>query len=437
MAEEVTTELTATQYVILAENQRKKKALADTKSQFGKISEENRNLIKQLEDTQRENYEVTEHLRRELLQKTERIAELDAEVERMREEKESELERFEELAAMREAEHRIKSEAREAELQAQLDQLTAKLAGVQDYQQRQIEIEEDILRLKEENQKLKEKLEQQRSELERYYLELNTKIRKEYEQKMEELKKAAEEEIDERLDASVKRILQQNRRMAEELKIHVQETDMLQQEVRLLEEERNRLTREVVLKSELEEGYAKRGAQQAITIKDAQSKVVTLEHSLQQVIQDFERERQAIQRTTQSQIADSQAESEALRRLVKLKTRELKNIRRLAQEVLLQRSDVETFLLSSLHIARKEVERESLYPPSERSDTGEAGRMDIKDLPWEDRERILRLLFAKINNQASQTYYGNLPQHPLGNEVGEEEEEEELLRGASSSRSAV
>ena len=39
---------------------------------------------------------------------------------------------------------------------------------------------------------------------------------------MEELKKAAEEEIDERLDASVKRILQQNRRMAEELKIHVQ-----------------------------------------------------------------------------------------------------------------------------------------------------------------------------------------------------------------------
>ena len=47
-------------------------------------------------------------------------------------------------------------------------------------------------------------------------------MRKEYEQRMEELKKSAEEEIDERMDASVKRILQQNRRMAEELKIHVQ-----------------------------------------------------------------------------------------------------------------------------------------------------------------------------------------------------------------------
>jgi F0F1-type ATP synthase membrane subunit b/b' len=56
----------------------------------------------------------------------------------------------------------------------------------------------------------------------RYYLELNTKQRKEWEQRLEELKKAAEEEVDERLDASVRRILQQNRRMAEELRIHVQ-----------------------------------------------------------------------------------------------------------------------------------------------------------------------------------------------------------------------
>lgn len=56
----------------------------------------------------------------------------------------------------------------------------------------------------------------------RYYFELNTRMRKEYEQRLEELKKSAEEEVDERLDASVKRILAQNRRMAEELKIHVQ-----------------------------------------------------------------------------------------------------------------------------------------------------------------------------------------------------------------------
>ena len=116
-------------------------------------------------------------------------------------------------------------------------------------------------------------------------------------------------------------------------------------------------------------------------------------------------------------------------------------------KVLLQRSDVETFLLSSLHIVRKEMERGSLMQPQgvggrdahhpsatssapspgpsnteflssqhhQRQGLG-AGSLDIKELPWEDRERILRLLFAKINNQSQQAHFSNLPQHPLGGE---------------------
>lgn len=52
------------------------------------------------------------------------------------------------------------------------------------------------------------------------------------------------------------------------------------------------------------------------------------------------------------QVADHAAEAEALRRLIKLKTKELKHVRALAQEVLLQRSDVEVFLLSSLEQVR-------------------------------------------------------------------------------------
>jgi hypothetical protein len=42
------------------------------------------------------------------------------------------------------------------------------------------------------------------------------------------------------------------------------------------------------------------------------------------------------------------------------------------------------------------------------------GRLDIRELGWADRERVLRLLFAKINNQAQQLHYARLPPHPLG-----------------------
>jgi F0F1-type ATP synthase membrane subunit b/b' len=47
-------------------------------------------------------------------------------------------------------------------------------------------------------------------------------MRKEYEQKLEELKRSQEEELEDRLAAGVKRVLGQNRRMAEELQLHVQ-----------------------------------------------------------------------------------------------------------------------------------------------------------------------------------------------------------------------
>jgi hypothetical protein len=45
------------------------------------------------------------------------------------------------------------------------------------------------------------------------------------------------------------------------------------------------------------------------------------------------------------------------------------------------------------------------------------GRLDLKDLPWEDRERVLRLLFARLNNQAQHLHYTNLPAHPLETQV--------------------
>jgi hypothetical protein len=40
-------------------------------------------------------------------------------------------------------------------------------------------------------------------------------------QKLEELKRSQEEELEDRLDAGVKRILAANRRLAEELRLHV------------------------------------------------------------------------------------------------------------------------------------------------------------------------------------------------------------------------
>lgn len=49
--------------------------------------------------------------------------------------------------------------------------------------------------------------------------------------------------MDERLDVSIRRIVQQNKRTAMELELHVEESSMLQQENKILMEERRKLQR--------------------------------------------------------------------------------------------------------------------------------------------------------------------------------------------------
>jgi urease accessory protein UreE len=56
-----------------------------------------------------------------------------------------------------------------------------------------------------------------------------------------------EEDVDERLDASVKRILQQNRRTAQELQLHMDESSLLLKENQILLEERDKLLQVVSL----------------------------------------------------------------------------------------------------------------------------------------------------------------------------------------------
>jgi hypothetical protein len=157
-----------------------------------------------------------------------------------------------------------------------------------------------------------------------------------------------------------------------------------------------------------------------------------------------------------NQVGDARGESDSLRRLLRLKTRELKTLRRLGQEVLLQRSEVEVFLIAALQQVRAELAREragvhggaGTAGQEEGADSGGGGSgqlaesgsheaaavaeaaagaatedgtaagavgevgaaqeghtmgsspLDIRDLTWEQRERVLWLLFSRISAHA-------------------------------------
>ena len=104
---------------------------------------------------------------------------------------------------------------RESELVEKVEYLNRELEALKDFRERQGEVEVEMERLRDANEALVAAQEQVAAELERKFIEQNTKMKKEYEQKLEELKKSCEEDIDHRLDASVKRILQQVRGLEE------------------------------------------------------------------------------------------------------------------------------------------------------------------------------------------------------------------------------
>jgi hypothetical protein len=145
------------------------------------------------------------------------------------------------------------------------------------------------------------------------------------------------------------------------------------------------------------------------------------------------------------ELEDSKLDIEGLKQLVEIKSRELRKIRSLARKVLEQRTELEQFFLDSLeevkqeHLLRlqspnAELRGQSLAstpsiqhaklpaigtltqsPPaspklnltddsfgrtsSVNNDLQEqrSNTVNVKDLTWEEKERVLKLLFAKMN----------------------------------------
>ena len=62
------------------------------------------------------------------------------------------------------------------------------------------------------------------NQMERKLIEEKARLQKEAMAKLSEIKRSSEEGVLNRLDLSTKRILQQNRRLAEDLRLHVAET---------------------------------------------------------------------------------------------------------------------------------------------------------------------------------------------------------------------
>lgn len=174
-----------------------------------------------------------------------------------------------------------------------------------------------------------------------------------------------------------------------------------------------------------------------------QNKVEILEKSLAQVVSEFESERDNILRKCRIELESSSSELDKLRKTLELKNKEMNRVKKLAKSILEQRGDIERFFLDSLEFVKRQIyynraeyrkEANEFYnkkmlaahlgqadypkirtfsrnPNSTNNvfkDLEQAEKwldinklVDLNDLTWEQREQVLRELFARMNGTKS------------------------------------
>lgn len=413
----------------------KTRSLDDYKLRCQELRSENDELKNEKTKQESESMQIISFLRRDLERKDELIESLKNTINQHRETFTQQREDERQTASNKMAEMEEDFKLRDDEREQLVADLQEELRRLQDFKENKASIEQRLEEGEQERLEMEADHKLALEALERKFLEEKGRLQKEYKQMLAEMKKTSQEEAVERLDSSTKKILFENRRMAEELRLQVQETDELQKAKKTLEEDCKKLRREVQLHEQSVKEYAKQGFRQSKEIKELAAKVKSLEKTLSASVRDFEKEREQLSSAERRKSTEAALDSHGLRSLLKLKTKELAHIKRLAAVVLQKRTEVEAFLLDSLEVVKSELVQRRREEERSAARSNSIGRLpalagsrhsnlptsaeehvDIRDLTWEDRERVLRLLFSKINHSQS---LHSMPPHALRDDNGE------------------
>ena len=86
-----------------------------------------------------------------------------------------------------------------------------------------------------------------------------------------------------------------------------------------------------------------------------QEKVLTLEKSLSHVVREFETESKAVTERSRIENESSKVEISKLQRIIELKSKEMSKVKRLAKNILEQRTELERFFIESLEHVKLEI----------------------------------------------------------------------------------
>ncbi|XP_070835307.1 basal body-orientation factor 1 [Chaetodon trifascialis] len=310
---------------------------------------------------------------------------------------------------------------------------------IKEFQKKKALMEKELSDIKETMDMANKEHRENLNKMEYRFFKEKARLEREAEQKIAVVVERAHSEAIEQLDDASHSVFKENVRLNEALKYHMKEAEELQKLTNSLAKENASL----VLDKNTHELLRKKNAAQMEAQKGELSKLRAKVASLEQALELKSGEaKQEEEKTTLVSIQASQVELEKLQKVLAMRERELGHIKRLASTIVEQRTELERFFHEALAQVKQEItasrlqyKKEALqayrwrlreatagklkFPPirtfhesphstnSVHSDMAAAARwthqpgskVEISDLTWEQKEQVLRLLFAQMNGQ--------------------------------------
>ncbi|KAI4804264.1 hypothetical protein KUCAC02_025898 [Chaenocephalus aceratus] len=310
---------------------------------------------------------------------------------------------------------------------------------IKEFEKRKAQMEQELSDIRESMHLSDKKHRENLNKVECRFFKEKDRLEKEAERTIAVVVERAHNEAIVQLDDASRSVFKENVRLNEALKYHIKEAEDLHALTRSTAKEKASLE----LDKNVFELTVKRNAAQMEAqkkeISKLRAKVASLEHALELKAEEPEKQEEEKALVT---IQASQVELDKLQKVLHMRERELGHVKRLASSIVDQRTELEQFFHEALAQVKQEImasrqlyKKEALqayrqrlkeatagklkFPPirtfhkgphstnSVYSDLEAAARwthqpdskVEISDLTWEQKEQVLRLLFAKMNGQ--------------------------------------
>ncbi|XP_040333595.1 basal body-orientation factor 1 isoform X1 [Herpailurus yagouaroundi] len=411
----------------------------DTSRRLAKSNEE---LKKQQYKMEKDTMSVLSYLKKQDQEKDNMIEKLKQQLNETKEKAKEENEKLEQkyIVQINELEGEFQQKAKE------IGMIQTELKTIKQFQKRKIQVEKELDDLKENLRNMERKHQETLRRLEGKFFEEKHRLEQEAEKKIIMLAERAHHEAIAQLNHAGRAVFKENVYLQKALAYHLKEADALQKNSQKLQETQTFLLHQKEINDLLVKEKIMQFAQQRLQIQTLQKKVVSLETALSCMTREFEAEVLKMQRQAMIENQAGQVEIDKLQHLLQMKDREMNRVKKLAKNILDERTEVESFFLDALHQVKQQIllgrkhykkvaqaafnfkMREACagrteYPQirtfdgkdhstnSVTQDLMEAekwtdiqGNVDIEDLTWEQKEKVLRLLFAKMNGFVSRKY---------------------------------